>query len=486
MDKVSLIPFYACAIAFARHTRADLEIEYSKNPVAYYNAAKQSEYYNALFAEELSLQTEEAYKKALGIVEYGCVSKDELALNSLDFLFKKGYRKLYNTFKRLPKNEPLRLNSVIGETIYSKLAKSDHVSDDNFNGHLFAAYYFSSMWPHELIHDREECDKTLFFIANYGYNPERKMQNKLNRYDSTFQAKAKSYINELPKDLFKQIQLAPKDEDSGYTTVFDMESLSSVSIFSELQFTREDLEALAIAYMHGKKGGITEDFPTYAKYTSYILAMCKAYKQSKEYYFQHNREDIYIEVESVKTELQQAKSALSESQERRTSEQKNYADQIQRLSDELKLLKQKNESLKTELQKVEGERKELYALREHIFSLESDSATEIATELTKEQIQQLNNVHGTIVGGHPNFTKKLKNYLSDWQYISAGDANTVRNAALRKSGFVFFVTSHLSHTLYYAMIAKAQDWNAKIGYLSHININYTLKEIFALVNNGNI
>lgn len=402
MEQVNLIPFYACAIAFARHIRLDLESEYSKNAVAYYNAAKQSEYYNTLFSEELSLQTEEAYKKALGIVEYSYMEDeqaDKQAQISLDILFKKGYRKLYNIFKRLPKDEPIHFNSVIGEAIYAKLAKSDHVSDDNFNGHLFAGYYFLNMWPQELVQERKKCDELLCFIANYGYNPERRIQKGLKKYDCAFQERAKSYISQLPKDLFKQIQLAPKDEEFGYTTVFDIESLSSVSIFSELQFTHEDLEALAIAYTHGKRGGIREDFLTYAKYTSYILAMCKAYKQSKEYYFQHNREDVYIEVESIKNELLQAKSALSESQERRMSEQKAYTEQIQCLSDQIKLLKQKNDALKSELQKVEGERRELYALREHIFSLENDSETKIANELPKEQIQQLKNVRVTIVGG---------------------------------------------------------------------------------------
>lgn len=86
MEQVNLIPFYACAIAFARHIRLDLESEYGKNAVAYYNAAKQSEYYNTLFSEELSLQTEEAYKKALGIVEYS-YTEDEQAQTSLDILF---------------------------------------------------------------------------------------------------------------------------------------------------------------------------------------------------------------------------------------------------------------------------------------------------------------------------------------------------------------------------------------------------------------
>lgn len=393
MEQVNLIPFYACAIAFARHIRLDLENEYSKNAVTYYNAAKQSEYYNTLFSEELSLQTEEAYKKALGIVEYS-YTEDEQAQTSLDILFKKGYRKLYNIFKRLPKDEPIHFNSVIGEVIYAKLAKSDHVSDDNFNGYLFAGYYFLNMWPQELVQERKKCDELLSFIANYGYNPERRIQKGLKKYDCAFQERAKSY------------------------------------------------------------------------------------------YFQHNREDVYIEVESIKNELLQAKSALSEFQERRISEQKACTEQVQRLSDEINLLKQKNDSLKSELQKVEGERRELYALREHIFSLENDSETKIANELPKEQIQQLKNVRVTIVGGHPSLIKKLKTYLPDWQYISAGDVSTVRNAALKKSDFVFFVTAHLSHKLYYAMIAQAQDWNAKIGYLSRINIDYALQEIYILVNNS--
>lgn len=123
-------------------------------------------------------------------------------------------------------------------------------------------------------------------------------------------------------------------------------------------------------------------------------------------------------------------------------------------------------------------------MREHIFSLENDSETKIANELPKEQIQQLKNVRVTIVGGHPSLIKKLKTYLPDWQYISAGDVSTVRNAALKKSDFAFFVTAHLSHKLYYAMIAQAQDWNAKIGYLSCTNIDYALQEIYILVNNS--
>ena len=63
MEQVNLIPFYACAIAFARHIRLDLESEYGKNAVAYYNAAKQSEYYNTLFRKNCLYKQKKLIKK---------------------------------------------------------------------------------------------------------------------------------------------------------------------------------------------------------------------------------------------------------------------------------------------------------------------------------------------------------------------------------------------------------------------------------------
>lgn len=103
--EINLLPLYACALAYVDHIKHDLDTEYAKNLVGYYRAAKECEYYDSLFAKELSLPTEEAYKKALGILAYNFEHpEDDLSGSSLDLLFKKGYRKLYNVFNKLPKD----------------------------------------------------------------------------------------------------------------------------------------------------------------------------------------------------------------------------------------------------------------------------------------------------------------------------------------------------------------------------------------------
>ena len=141
-------------------------------------------------------------------------------------------------------------------------------------------------------------------------------------YNEEIQTNVRGYVKQLPKDWFEKIQIAQKENDSGYDTIFDMEELSSISIFAEMKFSRRDFEKIAIAYDSGRRFGIEEDFVTYAKYARYILALCKAYKNVKEYYFANNREDACVELDEMQTQLQEVRSALAEAQERRTLEQK--------------------------------------------------------------------------------------------------------------------------------------------------------------------
>ena len=132
-----------------------------------------------------------------------------------------------------------------------------------------------------------------------------------------------------------------------------------------------------------------------------------------------------------------------------------------------------------------AKKEELYALREYIFSQESVSDAEETevVKLAEDQLEELRSIQGIIVGGRPGWVKKIRAQLPNWQYISAGDANTVRNAALRKPDMVFFVTAHLSHKLYYAMVEQAQVWKVPMAYISRTNVNLALGEIYQLVEN---
>ena len=457
-DVRDLLPNYARAIAFARHIREDLDKEYKKNDVAYYRAAKESPYYHSLYSTEMSLQTEEAYHKALGMIEYSYAHQsDEQLMISINVLFQKGYRKMFNAFKRLPKDKPLKMSKVIQEELSSRV---EQLSDDQIAGNLFAGYFFSHAWDEELIHDVDDCNRLVFQILT-AYE-KRKSADKLEYYNEEIQTNLRGYVKQLPKDWFEKIQIAQKENDSGYDTIFDMEELSSISIFAEMKFSRRDFEKIAIAYDSGRRFGIEE-----------------------EYYFANNSEDACVELDEMHTQLQEVRSALAEAQERRTLEQKAAAQTQQQLVAELAILKRKNEALQEELKKCEAEKEELYALREYIFSQESVSDAEETevVKLAEDQLEELRSIQGIIVGGRPGWVKKIRAQLPNWQYISAGDANTVRNAALRKPDMVFFVTAHLSHKLYYAMVEQAQVWKVPMAYISRTNVNLALGEIYQLVEN---
>lgn len=483
--EINLLPLYACALAYVDHIKHDLDTEYAKNLVEYYRAAKECEYYDSLFAKELSLPTEEAYKKALGILAYSSEHpEDDLSGSSLDLLFKKGYRKLYNVFNKLPKDKKLHFDSVVGSEIHTKLTTSSGlVTDDQMNGTLFASYYFARAWDRSLVCDDEQLNNILAYIMHYGYSTDCRLPSDLNRYNETFRKEVQAYLKQIPKNVFTKIQLAPKDQESGYTLPFDVEQLCSVSILGSMRFGKEDIEKLAIAYTYGISKGVTEDLSTYLKYAPYILGMCKAYRQVKEYYFENNQENVITEIESVKDELNQTRSKLVAAEEQRVIEQRNSRKQIQHLTEELEKKQKEIQLLQAQLEKQATDKQELHALREYIFSLGESGDAEDWSEsdkLSTEQIGELNQISGTIVGGHPIWVKKIKAQLSSWQYISVGDETTVRNAALRKTDLVCFVTAHLSHTLYYAMVSKSQDWGAQIGYINRTNVNMALCELWDL------
>lgn len=478
-DVRDLLPNYAKALAFAKHIREDLDKEYQKNAVAYYRAAKESPYYHSLYSTEMSLQTEEAYHRALGMIEYSYAHElDEQLMISINILFQKGYRKMYNAFKRIPKDKPLYLSKVIHEGISSRI---EQLSDDQIFGNLFAGYFFSHIWDESLIRDVNDCNQLVLQILT-AYET-RKSADKLEYYDKETQTTVRGYVQQLPKDWFEKIQIAQKGNNFGYETIFDMEALSSTSIFAEMKFSRRDFEKISIAYDSGRRFGIEEDFITYAKYARYILALCKAYKSAKEHYFANNKEDVYVELDGMQTQLQEVRSALAKAQERRTLEQKAATQTQQQLGEELAMLKRKNEALQKELKKCEAEKEELYALREYLFSQESASDDEETEpiKLAEDQLEELRSIQGIIVGGHPGWIKKMRAQLPDWQYISAGDVNTVSNVALRKPDMVFFVTAYLSHKLYYAMVEQAQVWKVPMAYISRTNVNLALSEIYQLV-----
>ena len=173
-DDIELIPFWALALATAKHIRQDLEREYQKNPSTYYNAARKSKFYNNAFSQRFSLSTEDAYRKALGMIEF-CITKYDddtleeqflLADASVTMLFQKGYRKLYNMCRNIPRNNIIDFDELVVQALNKN---SKYVSsEDQVTGTIAAAYFFVNyLVEDDQIENQESMDELILARQEY-------------------------------------------------------------------------------------------------------------------------------------------------------------------------------------------------------------------------------------------------------------------------------------------------------------------------------
>jgi seryl-tRNA synthetase len=199
----------------------------------------------------------------------------------------------------------------------------------------------------------------------------------------------------------------------------------------------------------------------------------KAYKQVKQHYFENNKETLFIELKSQEDEIEKLKlenklnkDKISQLTEKiriaKAEAEQMYIGRIRELEAEIKQLRS---SLAEERQKEQ----ELVALRELFFSLDQGIVPE-----TDEQVPDLSNTTGAIVGGHTRWHQRLKEFLPQWVFISS---ETFDTRVLDGIEVICFFTQHMSHSLYYKAIMEARKRNLRIGYIRSLNEKLALKEI---------
>ena len=247
-DDIELIPFWALALATAKHIRQDLEREYQKNPSTYYNAARKSKFYNNAFSQRFSLSTEDAYRKALGMIEF-CITKYDddtleeqflLADASVTMLFQKGYRKLYNMCRNIPRNNIIDFDELVVQALNKN---SKYVSsEDQVTGTIAAAYFFVNyLVEDDQIENQESMDELI--LARQEYVQTLSDDNLF--YQSDQKDEIEHYIKELPKcENFLFSFLQNPDTYHPYLPFFEMENLSWNSIVKKCSLRNRMLKKL--------------------------------------------------------------------------------------------------------------------------------------------------------------------------------------------------------------------------------------------------
>ena len=146
-------------------------------------------------------------------------------------------------------------------------------------------------------------------------------------------------------------------------------------------------------------------------------------------------------------------------------------------------VKDENDLLRKELEALKSEHFENIKMREYLYGLtEEDDISEKEEDL-KEEIQALRQSHIVIIGGHDNWTNKLRRIFPDWDYIATENFSTQTASILDNADGVFFFTEYLSHKAYYKYIYYLRDHNLNFGYLHSVNIERTIKQLWASLSN---
>lgn len=157
---------------------------------------------------------------------------------------------------------------------------------------------------------------------------------------------------------------------------------------------------------------------------------------------------------------------------------------LRRLDQDNQLLREKNKKLDLKLKESEAEseiskaeHEELVHLRNHVYQL-----TEVEENSTSVDLSQLETFLKekkiVIIGGHSNWTNKLRNRFPKWVFFKPEISNTLDGRVLDDADYIYFFTDVLSHGTYgkYMKLIRSRGIS-DYGYIHSINIATNLRQI---------
>lgn len=481
MEKtINLIPFLMEAFAVNPKAKKEIDKIYGLNPLKFYSLAKSSKYYKHPFITEGDIFKEEYGKRILGILLASDENPDVYADDVLRIV-KAGWPHLYSYVQR---------HDEIDFMEYAKaFLDRPGVTDDIFNTETLLLYWLTAIMQKkpkdspqnmELIkHFESFLFARLDFVKKdskskfaYGtFEPELKDATEVfkDRIYSEY-GKIDSY-----DDIFWNKDANIEKLANAISFLFDTEGISASSLLGGVKCSKKDIAEILGAYYLVYKNKNKEEGVKFLITGIIIKGMIRAYKELKEYYFQHNKETVLLEikhqddkiasleeenaflkkqVENLKNELSSKVAAVDES----------YAEEVRKLKDKVS-------SLTVELEVEKQKNNELFALRELMFSLDRQA------ELEKEAEDiDLSAVKGIIVGGTEKWQQKIRESLPAFTFLSADNEN-FDPLLLDGKDIIFFYVNYLSHAIYYKVVNIAKAKNIDIGYINAANEEKVLEAI---------
>lgn len=466
--RIDSIPFIVYGIVRNGRSRAML-LEMTKDyAVQYWDAYRESAYYETRFLEWFLLEERKAARLAMGFMMLlREEEEDSDRYQQLMDIIYAGYRPMKNAIKKMHafQGEHLRdymsydnsmeldLSQMMLQLVIAEDLDIPIVQDYEFCQAVCMFMRYENGWLHN--GEGEETD-----LAE-GRRIYRRFLKEHRHPESFF---ASEYL-EMSKDEEKQVQeCKEKERMRELFRLFGLE----LRMLSGICLERKEAENLCAVFEE-------KEWEAY-RLLLLIATLCKYIRQIEALYEADNPEEnrcreFYEEKTVMRLEwersLMEAKvKALERQKEEKESELAAAKARIEKIEN----LQKENE------EQYKKEKEELTALRNYIFRLGKEGEQEeekIEDESQETEISGLGRC--IVIGGHRNWQKKMRKCLPQSQFLTSDHMN-FDAAILKNKEYIIFNTDILKHGLYYKIMNEKKK-GQKVLYVHGNNVGRTLREI---------
>lgn len=467
-----------------------ISAQYQKHKFRAYTAAKNSDLYSHPIINDGDIEKEVLSKRILGLILLNEESPEEFS-PMLSELFKVGWPDIFSKIDKLEKT-----NSEVKLQEFVKNSKA--MNDDQFNGRLVIAYILANSRGLKFVEDDffQKLIATFFERTNYYLvDSHSKLRYSSFKLDEINQGKKLlQRIEDKYPDIFINADyLIKKSNDmdlelckmvSYNQFIFDLEDI----LFTKIVDSKIDRKLLnqlaALYYMLNKNFNV--DTALKFLIPGYIqLKTLQAIKNTKKFYFEHNDETMYFEMEKHENEIaflndqiRFNQKTIAQLESENALLKKEYKSSFEK---EILSLKKELENTSKALAEAQEMKNELAALRSFVYQSSNDFVPGTNADLLAGRSTDLK---GIVIGGHPSWQSSLKEKFPSFEMVSGdGDSKHLLDHVLEYD-LVLFNTAYLGHPFYIKVIEKIRHSNIPFGYIQHNNLDIASNEIYTIINNS--
>lgn len=426
-------------------------------------------------------------------IYFWCMAQNNFG--TMEKFIKIGFKKVYNYFK---KSDAIDLPRFV-PSIFTNLNDVDKYTEQELTD-LHSVLYWLCLGfvkPCELGIYKEDVRASInrVYLRNIGHHREllkgftKKYQSNIKKLQPIYGLNLKKMNHTKSLDiLFYDITMLEESNRSllvkqgiskytfMFTKVFNLLGIDSCT-FEQSELTSEEFNQLFALYFLAKDEYALPDSERdlFLIAVIYLKALINEYQNTRLVYLANAREENYLDTLILKKEIHEKQRLLRAEETRYTTESAYLKAKVDQLQTEMSQTERQLSRIKRDMEQVESNKKELIALREFMFNQSNQAIEDTDSEPGDyaKTLDILSNKACAIIGGHPNWVRKVKEILPTYTYIDVESLHKDLKY-LDKKEIVFVNTDYNSHSLYHKVVAQLEKSETKLHLICGTSIQKTI------------